>query len=307
MGIDFHSFNFLRYASRRKSLDRTVTIGRQRVFVTERNIRNAFESVNEDYKRRPYCEELLKRHLGASIVDSIDNSDYEHATIMHDMNRPLPRSLHGSYDSVFDGGCIEHIYNASRALKNCSLLCRPTGQIIHMLPSNNLCGHGFWQFSPELFFSLYCESNGYADTEVFLADLTNTKTWFKVTPPRDGNRVNVHSSTELYVLVRTVLKGNSFSHNDVQQSDYIFHWNKNESSGLPSDAQNAQAANLRSLAEESDILHRLLAPSYHLYRKIRVMVTVPFAVSRHPWLHEVEIAALVAGREALATQVEAVT
>jgi hypothetical protein len=26
------------------------------------------------------------------------------------------------------------------------------GEIIHVLPANNLCCHGFWQFWPELFF-----------------------------------------------------------------------------------------------------------------------------------------------------------
>jgi hypothetical protein len=92
------------------------------------------------------------------------------------------------------------------------------------LPANNFCGHGFFQFSPELFFSLYSNQNGYQDTEVFLADLSNTTKWFKVSPPSNGHRVDVICSTEVYALVRTVLREASFSHINVQQSDYAFAW-----------------------------------------------------------------------------------
>ena len=45
-------------------------------------------------------------------------------------------------------------------------LCKNGGTIIHSLPSNNNCGHGFWQFSPELFFSLYNEKNGFKNNEM---------------------------------------------------------------------------------------------------------------------------------------------
>src|SRR6516162_6511281 len=42
----------------------------------------------------------------------------------------------------------------------------------------NYCGHGFWQFSPELFFSLYSEKNGYSDTRIFLVSLDDWDTWY---------------------------------------------------------------------------------------------------------------------------------
>jgi len=66
---------------------------------------------------------------------------------------------------------MEHVFNASQGLKNVTRLCAPGGQIIHSLPANNFCNHGFWQFSPELFFSLYSDKNGYSETEIFLADV----------------------------------------------------------------------------------------------------------------------------------------
>jgi hypothetical protein len=223
MGIDVHGLNFLKYSKMKKSFGDVITIGRQGLHVIEPVIKDVLK-ITLEYKNQPYCEELLNTYFGATKVESIDNSNYEDATYVHDMNQSLPANLIGKYDTVFDGGCLEHIYNVPQALKNCSLFCKPGGQILHVLPANNFCGHGFWQFSPELFFSLYSTSNGYAETQVFMADLSNTKQWFQVKQPSNGQRVNVMSSGSLYVLVRTVLQKENFNHTNVQQSDYVFGW-----------------------------------------------------------------------------------
>jgi len=98
------------------------------------------------------------------------------------------------------------------------------GQILHVLPANNFCGHGFWQFSPELFFSLYSAENGYAETTVLLAELPSSRSWYEVQMPHDGLRVNVRSTAALYVLVRTKRTSDPFSHAQVQQSDYVRAW-----------------------------------------------------------------------------------
>jgi hypothetical protein len=223
MGIDVHGINFLRYARKTAGFGRTLTIGRQGLHLSESFVKS-FLKLNSDYVNDTYCERLLKDHFGATEVDSIDNSDFENATLILDMNQPPPEHLRGQYNTVFDGGCLEHVYNIPQALKNLSLLCKAGGQIIHVLPANNFCGHGFWQFSPELFFSLYSEVNGYRDTEVFLADTIHLSTWYKVKAPSNGKRVNIRSHTPLYALVRTVLKTTDFSHNHVQQSDYVHEW-----------------------------------------------------------------------------------
>ena len=114
------------------------------------------------------------------------------------------------------------------ALKNCSLLLKPGGQIIHILPTNNFCGHGFYQFSPELFFSLYSHKNGYDETEVFLAETNNLNNWYKVKKPQNGERVNILNFNSTYILVRSILKKSIFDHSNIQQSDYEYVWSKNK-------------------------------------------------------------------------------
>lgn len=191
--------------------EQTLTIGRQGLHVAEPSVRDAL-ALAPEYKNDAYCDQLLLDQFGASKVDSVDFSNYEGASIIYDMNLPVPEHFSDQYDTVIDGGCLEHIFNVPQALLNCSAFCKPGGQILHMLPANNCCGHGFWQFSPELFFSLYSKTNGYSETEVFLADLSKPSKWFRVRPPVCGERVNVHSASEAYVLVRTVLGEGRFSH-----------------------------------------------------------------------------------------------
>ncbi|MFZ3326905.1 MAG: hypothetical protein WA231_13875 [Methylocella sp.] len=183
MGIDIHVLNFLKFARRKQAFGRVATIGRQEINVPIDKLKSAL-NLKGHTRYGPYCEELLIGHFAATAVESFDKSDYEHATHIADMNKPL--AVQNRYDTVIDGGCIEHIYNIPQALRNVSEICSAGGQILHVLPTNNFCGHGFWQVSPELFFTLYSEANGYRETEVFLADLANEQFWYQVREPRDG-------------------------------------------------------------------------------------------------------------------------
>ena len=268
MGIDVHNLKFLKYARTKQALGNTITIGRQGLYLTQEQAGEILGAAG-DFRKDEYCEKLLVDHLGATAVDSVDNSGYEHATLIHDMNHPVPESMQGNYDTIIDGGCLEHIYNVTQAFKNCSSICKPGGQILHMLPANNFCGHGFWQFSPELFFSLYSSENGYQETEVFLADLTDTTRWWEVKRPVNGNRVNIVSSTELYVLVRTVRAGDVFTHESVQQSDYLYEWQQGDEPETQAQPEASSGTGIRQKLKKVPFLYSLLSPAYHQYLEYR--------------------------------------
>jgi SAM-dependent methyltransferase len=284
MGIDLHALHFLNYTKSKMLLGDTITIGRQGLDVAETTVKELIKT-KSDYKNQPYCEDLLKEYFGASNVESIDNSTYEKASHIHNMNEPIPGNLAGKFDTVVDGGCLEHIFNIPQALRNCSLFCKPGGQILHILPANNFCGHGFWQFSPELFFSLYSKENGYDETEVFLADLSDPETWYKVHQPRDGKRVNVMSASALYVLVRTVLRAADFKHLNVQQSDYVYVWDglKNNKSEpvLPK-----KRGFVADLLKGVPFVYNALAPVYHSYLQSKASDGLN---SRNPGLLQIDV------------------
>jgi SAM-dependent methyltransferase len=217
MGIDFHGLHFLGYCAAERPFGKTVTIGRQSLTMPEYFLRYG-----------KFCESLLKSNLGASVVDSYDASDYEGATHVADFNLPVSGE---KYDTVIDCGTIEHVFDIAQALRNIAALCAPGGQIIHVSPASNFCGHGFWQISPETFFSFYAERRGFTNTEVFLADLSNHSHWFKVKPPSNGQRVEVHSSRQLYIMCRTIKEHDSDS--PVQQSDYVVQWRQEPATPRP--------------------------------------------------------------------------
>lgn len=282
MGIDLHAVNLIKLALKKKQLGDVVTMGRQGLHLTEATVRTTFPSLI-DYKHDAYCENLLQIHLGASKVESIDNSAYENATYIHDMNKPLPNALKQKFDTVIDGGCTEHIFNVAQSLQNASSLCKIGGQILHILPANNFCGHGFWQFSPELFFSLYSRVNGYEQTEVYLAELTDGKTWYRVKEPSNGSRVNILSTLEVYVLVRTVLVDLNFRQTEVQQSDYVHHWESDEFSLL---APTIELSSLRKQIGAIAPVKKMLLPLYQAYHRWKPSLRLS---DRNPHLTRIEV------------------
>jgi len=264
MGIDFHAFNFLRYVAQSGPFGETITIGRQDLAVNPVAL-SRLVTPTAAYVPSAYCDNILIDQFGATKVDSIDNSGYEDATHILDLCQPIPEALFGKYDTVIDAGTTEHIFEAPRALKSMSELVRPGGQVIHILPANNFCGHGFWQFSPELFFSLYSQKNGYRDTQVFLADLTDKWRWYEVMAPQGGRRINVASFAELHVMVRTVRTGATFSHKHVQQSDYLYQWETRTEGSKPV----AAPTGLKAKVMNSRLVYDTLFPLYHRWLRVR--------------------------------------
>jgi hypothetical protein len=221
MGIDAHALNCLLYAKQFGNLGATVTAGRQSLPLDAGVLER--KAGFRDPEPSPFAERLMMGAFGASSVESIDASDYEQATYIHDMNLPLPAGMK-TYDTVVDFGTIEHVFKITQAMENLVALCREGGQILHVTPANNFCGHGFWQISPELFFSLYSERNGFRDTEVFVASRKNHARWFKVVPPVNGKRIHIISQSKVYAICRTVLDRRVASPFSVQQSDYASQW-----------------------------------------------------------------------------------
>jgi len=213
VGIDIHNLNLLAHAQDiGASFDRTLSIGRQALFIEDfeleqhrrlRGLPPLVEPVIAPGALR-YFEPLMQQWLGAGICDSVDASPYENAHLIHDMNLPWPTNSveRGSYDAVLDFGCLEHVFNFPVAWRNCVDLCRVGGHVFHSLPANNLSGHGFYQFSPELFFNLYQARNGFEMRGLWFALKADRLHWWKVANPMDvKRRVNLCNSHEVYMLV----------------------------------------------------------------------------------------------------------
>ncbi len=244
MGVGLSGLQFLEFA-RKSGIDfsKTLMLGRQAMHTTKKSARqfytriNAPESAHAINDALPwlYCEALLKDVYGAGTVDSIDASDYEEATLVHDMN--FPYIAPPTYSFVMDLGCLEHIFNVPVALSNIIALTRKGGYIGHFLPANNYTGHGFYQFSPELFFSLYSQERGFANTRIFLTEVADPQSWYEVKSPKElRSRVNVVNGCDLDVIVITqkCSDGASVFDSPPLQSDYITSWDEEKAAGADS-------------------------------------------------------------------------
>jgi hypothetical protein len=172
MGVDAQALRlFCEWQERQISFTSTMMIGRQN-FSAELNaddLRGLGIANQEasDILKQGYIEPLLRR-LGAQRVESIDQSDYEHASIIHDLNEPIPESLKKSFSCVFDGGTLEHVFNFPLAIKNCMEMVAVGGHFLGITCANNFTGHGFYQFSPELFYRVFSPENGYIVEDMLL-------------------------------------------------------------------------------------------------------------------------------------------
>lgn len=99
------------------------------------------------------------KSLGFDTVHSIDASSFEQATHIHDLNHPVPESLHGLYDVVFNGGTMEHIFHIPNVLANMHKMLKVGGKLIHYAPVYNFVDHGFYCFSPGLLLDYYSANN----------------------------------------------------------------------------------------------------------------------------------------------------
>lgn len=71
-----------------------------------------------------------------------------------------------TFDIIFDGGTLEHVFNIPNAFKNIHLLLNKGG-VFCRYGLLNLTGHGFYDLSPELFFRWFYD-NGFHDCRCFI-------------------------------------------------------------------------------------------------------------------------------------------
>jgi hypothetical protein len=234
MAIVNNDATFLFYA---KSLEvcykNTLTLGRLNLYATKDHIAGCLNKydpgksiVDLDFPDG-YSEPLFKL-LGAETTDSIDFSDYENASIIHDLNTPLPKEYYNSFDCIVDGGTLEHVFNFPAAIKNCMQAIKIGGHYIGVSPANNQLGHGFYQFSPELYFRIFSEENGFIIKKMLVTTATaevNTS-WYEVVDPKEANsRVMIVNSTplSLMVIAKKVEEKEIFK-KPPQQNDYLNTW-----------------------------------------------------------------------------------
>ena len=224
MGISLSSARFLiGEMLRGVDFSKTLTLGRQGLYMQRNQYKVVCSLLNVQAPRQATFADEFFAGLGAKSLDILDASSYEGAGLTHDLNSPLPTAFHKKWSCVIDGGTLEHVFNFPEAIKTCMELVEKGGHLILITPWNNWAGHGFYQFSPELFYRLLSADNGFLLERMLIHQ---DGKWFSIKDPDSlGMRVEGNGSqpTQLFISAKKLKTVPIFSQWP-QQSDYSKAW-----------------------------------------------------------------------------------
>ncbi len=272
MGLNWHSMNLLVEARREGiELGRVLTIGRLNIFVSKPKIRqmliaNGLDDLYRDEAASAKYAEPILEMLGASHVDSLDASDYEGATLIADLNKPISEDLYSRYDLIVDGGTIEHIFNLPTALSNLMKMVKPGGRLVVCTMANNYFGHGFYQISPELFYRALSPENGFEVEQLVVHEDFDFAPIYDVPDPKDVlSRIEMCSDwagLKLDVQAKRISEVEPFT-TAPQQSDYTTNWDAGASPKNAHTAGNQGTFSIKNYLKQAmpqllELKHRLL-------------------------------------------------
>jgi hypothetical protein len=258
MGLNVNNLRFLLLAHARGVVfGNVLMIGRQSLTVTARDVRQLLglpisNDVKTDLRHLRlgpgvYAEQFFEL-MGATRVHSMDKAAYEGATVLHDLNMPVPEAVHRAYDLIVDGGSIEHVFNVPMAFTNYMKMLRVGGHYVCNTAINNYSGHGFYQLSPELFFAAFSPENGFLVLEACMYEENGKNHWYRLRPPSDARRRLTFQNdvpAHILVLARKTAEATVFA-DPPQQRMYAAAW-ANPEAAVAYGTRGIKAVVLRSL------------------------------------------------------------
>lgn len=241
LGLDLNGVRFLLYAQKLGvDFGQTAMLGRQSLDLNRYELKKTLRSYGYSgdtklsgsliAKNEGYAEALLT-YIGAKTIHSYDISSYEGATHIHDMNAGISSDLSNQYTVVLDGGSLEHVFNFPTAVKNCMEMLKIGGHFLGITPANNFMGHGLYQFSPELYYNIFTQENGFKLKKIIAFEDKPGATWYLVRDPKEvKSRIQIVNNHPVYLLIIAQKMGKaSIFETTPQQSDYVTAWNQGES------------------------------------------------------------------------------
>ena len=240
MGINSECAEFLCDArAAGVSFGRVLTLGRLNLNAGARTLRSlarrqGLGEISANDAAHDYVEPFFRAFLRSERVEAVDNSDYEGAALVHDLNAAIPSAWEQQYDAVIDGGTLEHVFNFPVALANCMRMVKTGGRLFIFTPANNQLGHGFYQFSPELFYRTLSRAHGF-EIEKMLAvqfryaatECGSLRGAYRVADPaKVGSRITLVNSRPVTLMIqaRKVEHRSEPFATVPQQSDYSEIW-----------------------------------------------------------------------------------
>ncbi len=141
----------------------------------------------------------LKQVYTADLFDK--NTEYQ-----WDLNKPIPQKYHESFNTVFDIGTIEHIFDTKQCLENYLKLVSVGGIFAVVTPVNGYFEHGFHVFNPQTIIQTLKQNNFSIEYRSF-----STSTGFEVNDP------SIRKDILLFLVAR---KKKSIKNFTIPQQEY---------------------------------------------------------------------------------------
>jgi hypothetical protein len=190
MGISIVAAAMILHEHKYRPIEGTVlTIGRQSVGLTGRQMDLLLEfhgvpkrpgvefmvdSTTVGVSRsEPYItQETFFAAFTDASVKSLDVSAYEDADIVCDLQQQLPEEHFSYADFIFNGSCLDNIFDPAAAMRNISRLLKSNGRVYHFEQGNS---HptAYLKYSADWFMDYYALNN-FADCKTYIIDDPNS-------------------------------------------------------------------------------------------------------------------------------------
>ena len=240
MGIDktaleliLLSQNYIKHTANKANI---LTLGRQQIHIFKSDVNHLlnkynFNSLTNKFCMPDYSENLFKNLFEERwkyheiTVDSIDNSNYEGASIIRNMNTPF--NLSKKYQYIYDGGTIEHIFNIPQVIENIINMLDINGIFVSITCNNNFSGHGIYQFSPEFFLSSFNEKYGMQIEAMYLGKVhTPFEEWIDVNDYKGGRNCTKFDGSEPVYILTIARKKSNERENLIYNSPHQYSYEK---------------------------------------------------------------------------------
>lgn len=213
-----------------------LTLGRQQIHILQNDINQILYKYNfgslankfniYDYSENLFVNLLQERCTYEEIfVDSIDNSNYEGASIIHNLNIPFYSIK--KYQYIYDGGTIEHIFNIPQVIESIIDMLDIDGIFVSITCNNNFSGHGMYQFSPEFFLSSMTEKYGMKLEAIYLGKVhTPFEEWIDVNDYKGGRNCTKFDDTEPVYILTIARKIQNKRQNLIYNSPHQYSYEK---------------------------------------------------------------------------------
>lgn len=109
----------------------------------------------------------LFKMLGFDRTESMDVFDNEAPTYIHDLNNPVPESLHNKFDTIMDFGTLDHVYDMRTAIANIVNMLKVGGVVVIYDAMIGWHNQSYYNFQPPFFLDTF-RAYGFTNLELFI-------------------------------------------------------------------------------------------------------------------------------------------